>query len=144
MTGRQGMTSRSGDLTGAGAYTIRRRLLVLAAVSIIPAALALNLLLAYTYSEERSAAASQLQNTARALSIVVDRQLGEAEALMRALATAPSLTGGDFDAFDAQARAANPIEGSWVVVRDIAGNQLVNTWPPRSPALSPVLLICRI
>ena len=85
------MTSRSGELPGAGAYTLRRRLVVLAAASIVPAALALNLLLAYTYSEERSAAANQLQNTARALSIVVDRQLGEAEALMRALSTAPSL-----------------------------------------------------
>jgi len=30
------------------------------------------LLLAYTYMEERAAAASQLQNTARAMSIVVD------------------------------------------------------------------------
>jgi signal transduction histidine kinase len=127
------MTSRSGD--GAGAYTIRRRLLVLAAVSIVPAALALNLLLAYTYSEERSASASQLQNTARALSIVVDRQLGEAEALMRALSTAPSLIAGDFDAFDAQARAANPIAGSWVVVRDSTGNQLVNTRLPRGAPL---------
>jgi signal transduction histidine kinase len=129
------MTSRSGDQAGAGAYTIRRRLLVLAAVSFVPAAFALNLLLAYTYSEERSAAASQLQNTARALSIVVDRQLGEAEALMRALSTAPSLIAGDFDAFDAQARAANPIVGSWVVVRDTAGNQLVNTRLPRGAPL---------
>jgi signal transduction histidine kinase len=129
------MTSPSGELAGAGAYTIRRRLLVLAAVSIVPAAFALNLLLAYTYSEERSAAASQLQNTARALSIVVDRQLGEAEALMRALSTAPSLIAGDFDAFDAQARAANPIAGSWVVVRDTTGNQLVNTRLPRGAPL---------
>jgi signal transduction histidine kinase len=125
----------SGELPGTGGYTIRHRLLMLAAVSIVPAALALTVLLAYTYFEERATAASQLQNTARALSIVVDRQLGEAEAVMRALATAPSLINGDFDAFDAQARAANPIAGSWVVVRDMTGNQRINTRLPRGAAL---------
>ena len=135
MTGEQHNAVHPGETPAAGAYTIRRRLLILAAVSIIPAALALNLVLAYTYFEERAAAASQLQNTARALSIVVDRQLGEAEALMRALSTAPSLIAGDFDAFDTQARAANMIADSWVVVRDIAGNQLVNTRLPRGPTL---------
>src|SRR5882724_7694831 len=97
---------------GDGVPTIRRRLLILAAVSILPAAFADMLLLAYTYLEERAAAASQLQNTARAMSIVVDRQLSQAEAVMQALATAPSLLSGDFDSFDRQARAANPIAGS--------------------------------
>jgi signal transduction histidine kinase len=130
-----GKASGSSELPRTGGYTIRRRLLMLAAVSIVPAAMALTLLLAYTYFEERAAAASQLQNTARALSIVVDRQLGEAEAVMRALATAPSLISGDFDAFDAQARTANPIAGSWIVVRDMAGDQRINTRLPRGAPL---------
>jgi hypothetical protein len=92
------------------------------------------LLLAYTYREERAAAASQLQNNARAMSIVVDRQLAQAEAVMQALATAPSLLSGDFDSFDRQARAANPIPGSWIVVRDMTGVQRVNTrLPPGAP-----------
>jgi signal transduction histidine kinase len=135
MNRRQGKASRSSELLSTGGYTIRHRLLMLAAVSIVPAALALTLLLTYTYFQERAAAASQLQNTARALSIVVDRQLGEAGAVMRALATAPSLLSGDFDAFDAQARAANPIAGSWVVVRDMTGNQRINTRLPRGAPL---------
>ena len=116
-------------------HTIRRRLLVLAAFSIVPAALAGMLLLAYAYSKERDATAQQVQTTARALSIVVDRQLGQAEALMMALATAPSLINGDFDAFDQQARQANTFEGSWVLVRDITGRQLVNTRLPRGVPL---------
>ena len=119
---------------GAGALTIRRRLLILAGVSLLPAAAAGTLLLAYTYLEERAAAAGQLQSTARALSIVVDRQLGQAEAVMQALATAPSLLGGDFEAFDKQARAANPIPGSWIVVRETSGAQRINTrLPPGAP-----------
>ena len=124
-----------GDFLDRGAYSIRRRLLILAAVSLVPAALAGTLLLAYTYSEERAAAGSQMQTTARALSIVVDRQLGQAEAMLRALATAPSLVSGDFDAFDKQAREADQIDGSWIVVRDKAGNQLVNTRLPRGAPL---------
>ncbi len=110
--------------------TIRRQLLILAAVLIVPAALAGTILLAYAYSEERDASALQLQTTARALSIVVDRQLGQAEALLQALATAPSLIGGDFAAFDKQARQANAITDTWIVVRDENGRQLVNTRLP--------------
>jgi signal transduction histidine kinase len=134
MRRRQDGGAGTGDGLGVGARTIRRRLLILAAVSILPAALAGTLLLAYTYLEERASAASQLQNTARALSIVVDRQLGQAEAVMQALATAPALLSGDFEIFDKQARAANPIPGSWIVVRDTTGAQRVNTrLPPGTP-----------
>jgi signal transduction histidine kinase len=61
---------------------------------------------------------------------VVDRQLGQAEAIIQALATAPSLLSGDFETFDKQARAANPIPGSWIVVRDTTGAQRVNTRLP--------------
>jgi signal transduction histidine kinase len=133
---RQGRkASGSSKSLSTGRYAIRHRLLMLAAVSIVPAALALTMLLTFTYFEERSAAATQLQNTARALSIVVDRQLGEAGAVMRALATAPSLINGDFNTFDAQARAANPIAGSWIVVRDMTGNQHINTRLPRGAPL---------
>jgi signal transduction histidine kinase len=134
MTWRQEAAAGGDRNTGIGAYTIRRRLLILAVVSLFPAAIAGMLLLAYTYMEERAAAESQLRNTARVLSSVVDRQLGQAEAVMRALATAPSLLTGDFQAFDGQARAANPIPGSWIVVRDKTGTQHVNTrLPPGAP-----------
>jgi signal transduction histidine kinase len=121
------------DTNGASVargYSIRRQLLILAAVLIVPAALAGTILLAYAYSEERAASALQLQTTARALSIVVDRQLGQAEALLQALATAPALIAGDFETFDKQARLANSIPDSWIVVRDGAGRQLVNTRLP--------------
>jgi signal transduction histidine kinase len=129
------VVSAVGGLPESAGYTIRRRLLVLAAVSIVPAALASMLLLGYAYTKERDATAQQVQTTARALSIVVDRQLGQAEALMNALATAPSLIDGDFDAFDQQARQANTFEGAWVVVRDVTGRQMINTRLPRGAPL---------
>jgi signal transduction histidine kinase len=130
---RGGAGSAEGEQSGA--YSIRRRLQVLAAVSIVPAALASMLLLGYAYTKERDATAQQVQTTARALSIVVDRQLGQAEALMSALATAPALIDGDFDAFDQQAREANTYQGSWVVVRDVTGRQMINTRLPRGAPL---------
>ena len=123
------------ELLNGSAYSIRRRLLVMAAVLIVPTVLGGTLLLTYAYTQEREATALQVQANARALSIVVDRQLGQAEALLKALSTAPALLGGDFDAFDRQARAADPIDGSWIVVRDAAGNQLVNTRLPRGASL---------
>jgi hypothetical protein len=131
-----GETSPANARPATGGDTMRRRLLALTATLIIPAAVAGMLLLAYAYTKERAATALQVQATARALSIVVDRQLGQAEALIRALGTAPSLIDGDFASFDRQARAANKIEGSWVVVLDTSGRQLVNTrLPPGTPLL---------
>lgn len=125
------MKSAVDSESGKRGHSIRRQLFVVAAVLIVPAALAGTVLLAYAYSQEREAAAGQLQTTARALSIVVDRQLGQAESLLQALATAPSLVNGDFAAFDRQAREANTIADSWIVVRDATGRQLVNTrFPP--------------
>ncbi len=115
--------------------TIRRQLIVLALALVFPAAIAGILLLTYTYSKDRAAATYQLQTTARALSIVVDRQLGEAMELGQALSTAPSLTEGNFEAFDRQARIADSIGGSWVVVRDVDGRQRVNTRFPPGAAL---------
>jgi signal transduction histidine kinase len=116
-------------------HSIRWQLFIVAAVLILPAALAGTVLLAYAYSQERDAATIQLQTTARALSIVVDRQLSQAEALLQALATAPSLANGDFATFDRQAREANAIADSWIVVRDATGRQLVNTRLPPGAAL---------
>jgi signal transduction histidine kinase len=122
-----------GSGTPLRSHSIRRQLFIVAAVLIVPAALAAVLLLGYTYLQERAAAARQLQTTARALSIVVDRQLRQAEALLQALAAAPSLANSDFPAFDRQAREANTIPDSWIVVRDASGRHLVNTrLPPGS------------
>jgi PAS domain S-box-containing protein len=74
-----------------------------------------------------------LRGTARALSLVVDRQFGQAEALLWALSTSPQLIEKDYAEFDARARAAIRLPDTWVVVADDRG-QVVNTLlPPGSP-----------
>jgi signal transduction histidine kinase len=115
--------------------SIRRQLIVLTATLVFPAAIAGTVLLAYTYAKDRAVAARQLQTTARALSIVVDRQLGEASAMAQALATSPALIAGDFATFDRQARLTEMNKGEWIVVRDAAGRQRVNTRLPEGAAL---------
>jgi PAS domain S-box-containing protein len=69
----------------------------------------------------------QLSKTARALSLVVDRELGERGATIDSLATSSYLKQGDFKRFDAQAREALANSKSWIVVHDENYAQLVNT-----------------
>ena len=67
--------------------SIRRRLSLLVVVLAVPAALLAGFL-AYTgYRHERSAVELRLQDTARALALAVDRQLGQAEATARDIHT---------------------------------------------------------
>jgi PAS domain S-box-containing protein len=85
------------------------------------------------YRHDRQEVEKHLQETARALSLVVDRQFGQAEALLWALSTSPQLLDKDYAGFDARARAAIRIPATWVVV-ETHGRQVVNTLlPPGSP-----------
>jgi two-component sensor histidine kinase len=113
--------------------SVRSRLLLLTLVLLLPALAAAGLLVYAGYRHDRQAVEKHLQETARALSLVVDRQFGQAEALLWALSTSPQLLEKDYAAFDARARAAIRIPGAWVTVADDRG-QVVNTLlPPGSP-----------
>ena len=106
--------------------TIRGWLLLLTAGALLPALLLTIFLLADVHRSARAQAEQQLLATSRALALVVDRQLGQYEALLRALATSPHLASGDFQAFHGQAGMAVP-EGTWALLLDREARQLVNT-----------------
>ncbi|HEX2552269.1 MAG TPA: PAS domain S-box protein [Microvirga sp.] len=79
------------------------------------------------------------------VSSAIDRELTGLTAALEALATSPALqAGGDFAAFDAQARAVLRTRGSFVAIRDRDGRQIVNTsrpfGTPLPVATDPVLL----
>ncbi|RDI58055.1 sensor histidine kinase [Microvirga subterranea] len=113
--------------------SVRSRLLLLTLALLLPALAAGGLLVYAGYRHDRQAVEKHLQETARALSLVVDRQFGQAEALLWALSTSPQLLEKDYAAFDARARAAIRLPGAWVSVADDRG-QVVNTrLPPGSP-----------
>ncbi len=107
-------------------------MLVLAVLA--PALLTAALLLVNAYRQERVSISRQMSETARALSLVVDRQIGQDKVLLEALAASPALKAGDWDAFDAQAREATKNSGNWVAVGH-KGVQLDNTHVPRGAAL---------
>ncbi|HYF54571.1 MAG TPA: cache domain-containing protein, partial [Salinarimonas sp.] len=113
--------------------TLRSRLVLLALVLLVPALLAAALTLYAGYRQARQEVERHLQETSRALSLVVDRQFGQAEALLWALSASRQLRAGDHAGFDGLAREAVRIPGAWVVVEE-DGRQVVNTrLPPGSP-----------
>jgi signal transduction histidine kinase/CheY-like chemotaxis protein len=83
-----------------------------------------------TYAVARDLAKRQMQDTARALSRVVDGEFARNESLLRALAVSPSIKTHDWPAIDRAARRLLPDANAWIVIGDRAGQQLVNTRLP--------------
>ncbi|HEX9464757.1 MAG TPA: ATP-binding protein [Alphaproteobacteria bacterium] len=118
--------------------SIRMRLVLLVLAVAGPAALTTALLVNDAYRHQRAIAEQQLLETARALALVVDRQIGQAQTLLEALATSPYLEAGNLEAFDRQARAAIRTDGLWLVLLDPNYQQVVNTSVPRGTSLPAV------
>jgi len=86
--------------------SLRGRLMLLVLVVLVPAIVAFGVLVWKSYGEQRRLVEAQIIETARALSLAVDRDLRKNEVLLQALASSPALASGDWAAFDAQARVA--------------------------------------
>jgi PAS domain S-box-containing protein len=100
---------------------------------LVPALSAAAITLYVGYRQGRQEVERHLQETTRALSLVVDRQLGQAEALLWSLSASRMLRAGDYEGFDGLAREAVRLPGAWIVVEE-PGRQVVNTHlPPGSP-----------
>jgi len=116
---------------------IRAQLALIASAALIPviifSAVVLNLLL----DAERAAALRGLQEKAQSIALMVDQQLGSAEAALRVLANSDRLASGDLGSFYAQAKAFNTSPTSWTVLSNEQGEQLLNTVVPFGTALKP-------
>jgi diguanylate cyclase (GGDEF)-like protein len=73
--------------------------------------------------------------TAQAAQENVDRYLAGQVAMLQALATSPALDEGDYKRLDDQARELLDLQGANIVLRDVSGQQLVNTHRPWGTAL---------
>ncbi|HEY1722217.1 MAG TPA: sensor domain-containing diguanylate cyclase [Magnetospirillaceae bacterium] len=94
----------------------------------MPAALAEAGLAYHSYESERQQLLDDTLATARALTQALDRQMTGAEGGLKALGTSPYLTSGDLRAFYAQAKEVQSQQlGDNVVLRDLAGRQILNT-----------------
>jgi len=114
--------------------SLRVRLLLIVFALLIPTFAAAALALYTGYYRDRQEIQKHLLETGRALSLVLDRQFGQAEALLWALAASPVLQTKDHAAFDAVARRAIRLPDAWIVVEE-PGRQVVNTRLPPGAAL---------
>lgn len=111
--------------------TIRFRLACLVLACVLPVWLAAGFLVYYSYQHKRRALQETVLETARALSLVVDRELANMQASLTALATSPSLATGDLAAFHRQARLILPdYPGGDIILANATGQQLVNSFVP--------------
>lgn len=108
--------------------SIRSSLAGLVAACLIPAVLLAAVLLYYDYQRERARLERDLQTSARALVLAVDREFEGVERSLRALSTSPSLAQQDLRAFHAQATEvlADHYVNNFVLI-DAGGQQLLNT-----------------
>jgi PAS domain S-box-containing protein len=123
--------------SAGGGRRIRSWLVLLVAGCVLPLWLLSGLLVFYSYSYKQALSRQHLQETARALSLAVDRELAMVKVALRVLATSPYLADGDLERFHAQAdEVARSFEGIAIILAEESGLQLVNTlqeWgaPPR-------------
>jgi signal transduction histidine kinase/ActR/RegA family two-component response regulator len=103
---------------------------LLTAAALIPVVVFSSLALGMLQGEHRAAAVRSIQETARAATLTVDREIHGAQASLRALGTSAALANGDLGAFHDAASRASAGMGGWVILYDERGQQLVNTRLP--------------
>ena len=87
------------------------------------------------YRAEQEAMDLRLQETVRALSLSLDREIEKNETAMRILALSPHIANGDFAAFHRQAREAGLASPSWVALIEPGGEVRLNTRVPYGESL---------
>jgi signal transduction histidine kinase/ActR/RegA family two-component response regulator len=108
-----------------------RSLLVLMAIAILlPVVLAAGIALDQIREGERAAALKALRETARATSLIVDREVQGSLSALKALSHSRSLQQGDLEAFYAEAGAINQLPDVWTLLVDQNGQQVLNTIAP--------------
>ncbi len=111
--------------------TIRFRLACLVLACVMPVCLTAGFLVYYSYQHKRRAMESGELERARAMLLVVDRELANIQATITALATSPSLVTGDLAAFHHQAQLVlRDYPGGDIILADGTGQQFVNSFVP--------------
>jgi signal transduction histidine kinase len=114
--------------------SLRGRLIVVTTVLVITASLMAAGLLLDAAIRHRASTEQQLSETTRALSLAVDGEILQRQAVLRTLAASPALQSGDFKDFERQARASPSGGGSGILLLDSKGSLLVDTVPhPAAP-----------
>lgn len=111
--------------------TTRFQLTCLVVASVLPVWLVSGFLVFHAYSAKRDQVNRTMLETARSLTMVVDRELTSVQAALLALATSPTFATGDLGSVHRQAlQLLKLYPGADIIVADVTGQQLVNSARP--------------
>ncbi|MES2759980.1 MAG: ATP-binding protein [Pseudomonadota bacterium] len=108
----------------------RNRLLILVLSILLPAFASSMLAVWYVYDQEHDNQERRVGEAARALALLVDKELQTREGVLLALAGSPSLARGDLAEFYGHARLLAPSPGSAIILHEPSGQQRMNTRVP--------------
>jgi signal transduction histidine kinase/CheY-like chemotaxis protein len=119
---------------------LRRHLVILAALTILPLLVFTTWTVLEMHREERARAERALTDTARALRLAVDGDLAATVAALDALATSRDLDAGNIRGFYAQALLLRQRHPGWttIALTDAGGTEILNVLQPLGAALRPV------
>ena len=111
---------------------LRRHLIILAALTILPLLGFTTWIVLEVHREDRARAERALTETARALSLAVEREVTSMASALESLATSKALDAGDLKAFYEQAAALGAMQQEWttLVLTDSAGATLLDLRRP--------------
>lgn len=114
-----------------GLKSLRASLLALLAAIFLPLIAVAVALVIFQWQQQRERGLAQLQEQARTLRSTLDRELTLDVAVLNALAESSELDRGDWQAFYAVARRTAAVrQGSWIILVDSRGQNLINTAVP--------------
>ena len=109
--------------------TIRSQLTCLVVACVLPVWLIAGFLVFNAYTSKRNQVNRAMLETARSMTMAVDRELASVQAALLALATSPSFGKGDFADVHRQAvELLKSYPGADIIVADVTGQQLVNSF----------------
>ncbi|MBI2987125.1 MAG: hypothetical protein HYY45_10200 [Deltaproteobacteria bacterium] len=111
---------------------LRTHLIILVVAALLPVLIFAGVMLVIFSAQQRSAVENGLVDTARALSLAVDREIAVSIRTLEQLATSEHLDSGELGKFYDQALRALKIEPSWeaIVLVDPFGQQVINLRVP--------------
>lgn len=110
------------------AFSVRIHLVILVIAAVLPLLVLTALLFWRDVQLRHDAVERGMRNTARALSLAVDREIGSILALAETLAASQYVDSHDFKSFyELSRKAAANSKGSWVVLFDNTGQMIINT-----------------
>jgi PAS domain S-box-containing protein len=117
-------------------FSIRMHLLALVLTAVVPLLVLTAIMFWREVKSQRTAVERGMRDTARALVLAVDREVASMRAVGETLAESPHLDAKDFKSFyELSSRASDKRTGSWVVLFDHSGQQIINTQRPFGDSL---------